>query len=653
MLSPGVEVREIDLSIRVPEVSKAIACFAGVFTKGPIDEKVLVTSVDDLIYFFGKPTKQNYNDWFQVYNFLQYANKIYVARAGALENGTLKVGNAFGYATVKSEPNRIVLGSTESVIIKNPSDFEQMMLGTTDPDVLARTPRMKDKAKFMFAAQTYGEWGEHIEIGIATKDDFVMGAKVAGYTFSSLFEYHPGTDVKYCTIGTSATVAELDVIFKGKISEVEGDSIDMKIVTDGVTKLISGEIISKEEGALETQLLIDVTSSNLDAVPDTITLIPQSNEIGVVICENGNIVEKYIVSTDEYAKDYQGKSTYIENVINKSSQYVYVMDHKVEDGGEVLPGSYTDSKGLLKLTNSVEEQSNYDIATPYATAADNGLFSNKEEFDVDLVIANEADPIAAINLAKDRADCIAFVGARQVDCVCAKSSIAVTKLVDYVTSGELNVESSFAAFFGNYKYQYDKWNDTYRWVNVAGDVAGLRADTNTRRDVWWASAGIDRGQVKNAIKLAFNPNNGERDILYKSKVNPIVGFPGQGNAIVWGQKTLQSKPSAFDRINVRGLFNTLERAISRMAKYYLFEINDEFTRNRFVSTVEPFLREVKANRGVYDYYVRCDEKNNTPYVIDNNQFIADIAIKPARTAEFMTLNFIAVGTGVDFNEIFA
>ena len=653
MLSPGVEVREIDLSIRVPEVSKAIACFAGVFTKGPIDEKVLVTTVDDLIYFFGTPTKQNYNDWFQVYNFLQYGNKIYVARAGAHENGALKVGNAFGYATVKSEPNRIVLGSTETVSIFNPSDFEQMMLDNPSADVLARKPRMKDKAKFFFSAQSYGAWGEHIEVGIATKDDFVMGAKVAGYTFSSMFEYHPGTDVKYCTLGTATTVGELDVIFKGKISEKEGEFIDLKITTDGVVKLVSGEIITKEEGALETQLLIDVASSNLVKVPETVVLIPQSDEIGVVVCLDGNVVEKYIVSTNEFAKDYQGKSTYIENVINKQSQYVYVIDHKTADGGEVLPGSYNDTKGLLKLTNSIEEQSSYDIASCYATSVDNGLFSNKEEFDVDLIIANEKAPIAAIELAKDRADCIAFIGSRQEDCVCAKSSIAVTNLVEYVTSGELNVESSFAAFFGNYKYQYDKWNDTYRWVNVAGDVAGLRADTNTRRDVWWASAGIDRGQIKNAIKLAFNPNNGERDILYKSKINPIVGFPGQGNAIIWGQKTLQSKPSAFDRINVRGLFNTLERAISRMAKYYLFEINDEFTRNRFVSTVEPFLREVKANRGVYDYYVRCNEKNNTPYVIDNNQFVADIAIKPARTAEFMTLNFIAVGTGVDFNEIFA
>jgi phage tail sheath protein FI len=175
---------------------------------------------------------------------------------------------------------------------------------------------------------------------------------------------------------------------------------------------------------------------------------------------------------------------------------------------------------------------------------------------------------------------------------------------------------------------------------------------NTIRNTWDASAGLDFGALKNCIKLAINPNQAQRDILYKNMINPIVSFNGQGT-VVWGNKTLQSKPSAFDRINVRGLFNEMERAISKMAKYYVFTNNDLYTRSRFQSTIEPYLRNIKANRGIYDYYVRCDETNNTPYVIDSNQFIADIAIKPARTAEFLVLNFIAVGTGVDFKEIFA
>lgn len=657
MLSPGVEVREIDLSIRVPEVSKAIACFGGIYNKGPVDEKYLITNVDDYISFFGEPSHSSYNDWFQVYNFLQYANKCYVTRAFNED-----CYNSHGFVTVRSEENpTITLSSSDKVFIKNGSDFEQMYLSNPPADVLSRVPAYKTNSKLLFVAQTYGAWGDDLSIGIATKTDFVRGATVKGYTFSNLFEYHPGTEVVKTTINPDSTVSELVVTFKGTIPESVGNNIDIEVVNSAKVKsYITGTISDKISVVNDpiigsgTTLVIDVTSANLSAIPTAVTLIPESKEIGVVVLYKGAIVEKYIVSMEKDAKDYQNKSLYIEEIINRKSNYVYV---KVNgSASEYLPHSCNDTVGILNLRNygqPATEDLTEVVANCYAPSSENGIFSNKEEFEVDIVIANERAQNAAINLANDRQDCIAFLGARESDVVCNKSAIAVNNLVEYVTSGELNVESSYSAFFGNYKYQYDKWNDTYRWVNLAGDVAGLRADVNTRRDVWWASAGIDRGQIKNAIKLAFNPNQGERDVLYKTKINPIVGFPGQGNAIVWGQKTLQSKPSAFDRINVRGLFNTLERAISRMAKYYVFEINDEFTRNRFKATIEPFLRNVKANRGIYDFYVRCDSTNNTPYVIDNNQFIADIAIKPARTAEYLTLNFIAVSTGVEFSEIFA
>ena len=657
MLSAGVEVREIDLSIRVPEVSKAIACFGGIYNKGPVDEKFLITNVDDYISFFGEPSNSSYNDWFQVYNFLQYANKCYVTRAFNSD-----CANSHGFVTVRSEETPVItLGSNDKVFIKNASDFEQMYLSNPPADVLSRVPSFKQKSKLLFVAQTYGAWGDDISIGIATKTDFVRGATANGYTFSNLFEYHPGTEVVRASIDPESTVSELSVTIKGTIAEGIEDSIDIEVTNSSKVKsYIAGTIIDKIVVTNDpvigsgTKLLIDVSSSNLSAVPSTVTLIPESKEIGLVVFYKGAIVEKYIVSMDKDGKDYQNKSTYIEEIVNRKSNFIYAKVNGAAD--EYLPHSCNDTVGLLNLRNygqPATDDLNDVVADCYDTTADNGIFSNKEEFEVDIIIANERAQNAAINLANDRQDCIAFLGARESDVVCNKSAIAVNNLVEYVTSGDLNVESSYASFFGNYKYQYDKWNDTYRWVNLAGDVAGLRADVNTRRDVWWASAGIDRGQIKNAIKLAFNPNQGERDILYKTKINPVVGFPGQGNAIVWGQKTLQSKPSAFDRINVRGLFNTLERAISRMAKYYVFEINDEFTRNRFKSTIEPFLRTVKANRGIYDFYVRCDATNNTPYVIDNNQFIADIAIKPARTAEFLTLKFIAVSTGVEFAEIFA
>ena len=658
MLSPGVEIKEIDLSLRVDQVSNSIACYGGIFSKGPVDTKMLITGVENYISIFGLPNNDNFNQWYQVYNYLQYANKVWVARAFNEESG-----NSFGYVNKKSVGGFATSGNVEDrVFIKNFNDFEYMYVDGSDADIIARRPKfLSSSNKLFFGAQTFGTWGNTIEIAVADKRDFVEGKKVKGYKFEDLFEFHPGTSIYPCTVTadtrvtTDETEGELHFTIGTKILEEVGDTILVKTTTDGVDTFQLLPIVLKEYSANMTQLVCDVTfGGDLDkkwtALPDRIISVPKSLEVGIVVLDGGKIVERYIVSMDESAKDYTGKSIYIKNIINRQSSYIYV---DVSSDEEFMPASLNDSTGLLRLQNGYDSTSTGDVIEIYSTATDGGIFANKEEIDIDIIIANELCNPQAIALANDRKDCIAFIGSRASDSICNKSANAVNGLIEYVTMGELNAESSFAAFFGNYKYQYDKYNDMYRWVNVAGDVAGLRADTSTRREIWWASAGIERGQIKNAIKLAFNPSQGERDLLYKNKINPIVSFPGQGAAIVWGQKTLQSKASAFDRINVRGLFNSLERAIAVMSKNYVFEINDEFSRLRFESTVNAYLREIKANRGIYDFFVRCNEDNNTPAVVDANQFIADIAIKPARTAEFITLNFIAVSTGVEFNEIFS
>lgn len=210
--------------------------------------------------------------------------------------------------------------------------------------------------------------------------------------------------------------------------------------------------------------------------------------------------------------------------------------------------------------------------------------------------------------------------------------------------------TSYAVLDSGYKYQYDKYNDQYRWVPLNGDIAGLAAYTDSIRDAWWSPAGFNRGQIKNIVKLAWNPKKGERDILYKNGVNPIVNFPGQG-IVMFGDKTLLAKPSAFDRINVRRLFIVLEKAIATAAKFTLFEFNDEFTRASFVNLVTPFLRDVQGRRGVTDFVVVCDETNNTGEVVDRNEFVGDIYIKPARSINFIQLNFVAVRSGVEFSEV--
>ena len=201
-----------------------------------------------------------------------------------------------------------------------------------------------------------------------------------------------------------------------------------------------------------------------------------------------------------------------------------------------------------------------------------------------------------------------------------------------------------------WKYQFDKYNNVYRYVPLNGDTAGLCVYTDNVRDAWWSPAGFNRGIVKNVVKLSWNPNKTDRNTLYPSGVNPVVAFPGQG-VVLYGDKTMQSKPSAFDRINVRRLFIVLEKAIAVAAKYSLFEFNDQFTQAQFVALVEPFLRDVKGRRGIYDYRVVCDSTNNTPEVVDSNRFVGDIYIKPARSINFIQLNFVAVRTGVDFTEI--
>jgi phage tail sheath protein FI len=216
--------------------------------------------------------------------------------------------------------------------------------------------------------------------------------------------------------------------------------------------------------------------------------------------------------------------------------------------------------------------------------------------------------------------------------------------------GLLSRSTSYAVVDSGWKYMYDKYNQTYRWIPLNGDIAGLCVQTDTTNDAWWSPAGFNRGNIKNVVKLAWNPSKTYRDQLYAQGVNPVVSFPGQGT-VLFGDKTLQSKPSAFDRINVRRLFIVLEKAISTAARYSLFEFNDSFTQAQFVAMVTPFLRDVQGRRGITDFKVVCDSTNNTPQVVDSNQFVGDIYIKPARSINFIQLNFVAVGTGVDFNTI--
>ncbi len=285
------------------------------------------------------------------------------------------------------------------------------------------------------------------------------------------------------------------------------------------------------------------------------------------------------------------------------------------------------------------------------------MFSDPEEMDISMVLGGPhggtTSKYIIESVAEKRKDCVAFISPQESNVVgtgTLSTKLTAVKAYRLTTSGINSLSSSYGFMDSGWKYQYDKFNDKYRWVPLNGDIAGLCVRTDESRDPWWSPAGFNRGHIKNVVKLAWNPQKAHRDELYKNGINPVVTVPGQGT-VLFGDKTLQAKPSAFDRINVRRLFIVLEKAIATAAKFTLFEFNDEFTRSQFVNMVEPFLRDVQGRRGIYDFRVVCDESNNTGEVIDRNEFVGDIYIKPARSINFIQLNFVAVRTGVDFEEV--
>ena len=358
------------------------------------------------------------------------------------------------------------------------------------------------------------------------------------------------------------------------------------------------------------------------------------------------------------AKTEDGATLYYKTVINDNSNYVWFVKDRSNavSNTALLVASSTNETPLYASFGGGQDGSNESAVAINVLTKAYDRFRSTEEIDVSLILQGKARGGAQggqlanyliDNVAEYRKDCVVFVSPDRADVV---NNIGKDEAQDIVQFRNSLSSTSYAVLDSGYKYQYDKYNDVYRYVPLNGDIAGLAVRTDNLRDPWWSPAGFNRGQIKNIIKLAYNPQKADRDILYKSDVNPVCVFPGQGT-VLFGDKTILGKPSAFDRINVRRLFIVLEKAIATAAKFTLFEFNDEFTRAQFRNLVEPFLRDVQGRRGIYDFRVVCDETNNTPEVIDRNEFIGDIYIKPARSINFIQLNFVAVRTGVEFSEI--
>jgi phage tail sheath protein FI len=548
-LSPGVLVREIDLTTIVPSVATSIGAFAGPFAWGPADEIITISDEVRLADRFGKPTSTNYEYWFSAANFLAYTNTLKIVRA----------------VSIADSNNAISTGSS-SVLIKNDDEWEnnysngQGNIGE-------------------FAARFPGALGNSLKVSMADANTY------SGWTYESNFTSAPGTSTYVSNQGGSFD--ELHVI-----------------------------VIDEDGKFTGTQNTV------LEIFP--------------------------FVSKASDAKDDSGNSSYYKNILASRSRYIHWMDHPA-DGTNWGSASSTAFANLTsEVSRSLTLGADGTISTAnVVTAFDK--FDDADSVDISLVVSGPANQTIADSLttmAVSRKDCVVFLSPEKADVV----DNAGSEATDIVAYRNTLTSTSYAVMDGNWKYQYDKYNDVYRWIPLNGDVAGLCARTDQERDPWFSPGGLNRGIIKNIIKLAWNPTKTDRDTLYVSGVNPIVSFQGEGT-VLFGDKTLLSKPSAFDRINVRRLFIVLEKAIARAARFSLFEFNDQFTRAQFVSLVEPFLRDVQGRRGITDFRVVCDETNNTGEVIDRNEFIGDIYIKPARSINFIQLNFVAVRTGVSFDEI--
>lgn len=623
-LSPGVQVNEIDLTGIVPGVGTTDGAYAGDFQWGPIEKIITISDESDLVSKFYKPDANTFESFFTAANFLQYSNNLKVVRS----------------ANTSAARNATVDGS--GLLITNEDKYLDDYYdgsGVTGE----------------WAARYAGSLGNSLTISVcpssnAYSSEMNVTANVIVGNTTVVFSANAQNDI-------SRPLKVGDFIQIGSFAPVE------VIGLSGNTATVNTSTFFTSNVSAQTAIGSWKYASEFESAPGTSSFVENTNgsndEMHVIVIDrdgrftgfSNTVVEKFgFVSKALNAKNNDGTTNFYRDVIFNRSRYIYWTDHPIAGtnwGSEATGTEFTvvNNAYYYSLNGGV-----YAAPTTAQRITSYDKFRNADEVDVSLVLAGNAESTLITYLiqsvAEYRKDCVVF---------CSPSKTAVVDNAGNeqdatIAFRNLLPSSSYAFMDSGWKYQYDKYNNVYRWVPLNGDIAGLAVRTDRERDPWFSFAGFNRGHIKNVTKLSWNPNQTNRDELYKKGINPVVTIPGEGT-ILYGDKTLQSKPSAFDRINVRRLFIVLEKAIARAAKYSLFEFNDQFTRAQFVNMVEPFLRDVKGRRGVYDFRVVCDETNNTPVVIDRNEFIGNIYIKPARSINFITLNFVAVATGVTFEEV--
>ena len=657
-VSPGVLVSEKDLTNVIPAVATTSGGIVMTAEKGPMDEVTQITSENELVEIFGKPTSSNFEEFFTAANFLGYGNNLKVVRP------------------ITGMVNACVSGT--AILIKNTTDY---------------LDNFSSAASFAanvgaYAAREAGTLGNNLKISVCSNSTAFGPHSMSGNLVADASAAIGDTTI---TVDDGSLMQVGDILEFGDASNVpstDGSPSGFFYKITGIsTHVLTIARFNPATGKTETGGLRHAIVDNAKILrhwefyfnfsqppttsDDVLAAGGSLDEMHIVVIDEdggitgtaGEILETFAgVSQANDAKDASGNSNYYPDVIYRTSSFIYWVDHisTLTDGSAKKGTTFDNTVGdafvvsNTSLTGGTDDfvATNAEIATAYEK------FNDTENVDLSLLICGpsqtgadatgDTKATAVMDIATARKDCVAFISPARADVVDVAN--AVTQTQNVVAFADGLPSSSYAVIDSGYKYMYDKYSDIFRFVPLNGDTAGLCARTDNIADPFFSPAGFNRGQIRGAVKLAFNPNQTQRDELYKARVNPVVSFPGQGT-VLFGDKTAQSKPSAFDRINVRRLFITLEKAVSTAGKFQLFEFNDEFTRAQFRNLVEPFLRDVQGRRGITDFSVVCDDSNNTGDVIDRNEFRADIFVKPARSINFIQLNFIATRTGVAFSEV--
>ena len=659
-VSPGVQVKEIDLSNVVPAVSSTRGAFAGIFQWGPVDEVKTVSDGQQLVDEFYKPanTDAGAEDFYSAESFLRYGSSLSVVR---IANTGLFSANQ---------------GGNSSTLLKHSDDYINTY-------------------KSGGAAGTVGKWiarcggalGNSLQVSVCASSNAYFNDNVSLVDNSSGIA--AGATVVGVDAGASFVVGDIIQLSSHsqqyQVTGISGNNLTIKALNQPADGLVQAVADNEQVSRFwEHYALFDkAPGSSAGAVAagasnDEIHVVVV-DEDGVFTGTKDTVLESFgFLSLASDAKDSVGNSNYYRDVIERESNYIYWSGHST-----AMLSSANESRSLSQAVGSAFSRPALPENSSLSGGSSGGAnptvaqksdawtkhFGDAEIIDLSFLIVGSTstdagggsesaqDTLAdhnslvnnAIQLAELRKDLLVVASPRRSSCVGVSSE--ASQLTNVKGDFANITSSSYAVLDSGWVYQYERYNDKYCWIPGNGHTAGIMARSDLLQDPWYSPAGFSRGQYLGITKLAFNPKQASRDELYRARINPIVTFPGQGT-VLFGDKTALSSPSAFDRINVRRLFIVLEKAISTAAKAQLFEFNDSFTRAQFRAAIEPFLRDVKNRRGLVDFSVVCDETNNTDSVIDRNEFVCSIFLKPAKSINYITLNFVATRSGVSFEEIY-